>query len=131
MKNHLLATKEFSDSHTAENLTEILQRIFSELKLSKDAVSAVTTDNESNIVLAIDLAGWVWLSCFSHTLQLSVKQAMAIPEITKVLACCRRLVSQFNHSSKSSYLLKKKLRDLHHKHHNFVQDIATRWNSAY
>ena len=131
LRNHLLATKEFSDSHTAENLTEILQRILSEWKLSKDAVSAVTTDNGSNIVLAIDLAGWVRLSCFSHTLQLSVERAMAIPEITKVLARCRRLVSHFNHSSKSSYLLKEKQRDLHHKQHNLVQDVATRWNSAY
>ena len=133
LRNHLLATKEFSDSHIAENLTEILQRILSEWKLSKDAVSAVTSDNGSNIVLAIDLAGWVRLFCFSHTLQLSVEQAMAIPEITKVLAHCRRLVSHFNHSSKSSYLLKEKqiLKDLHHKQHNLVQDVATRWNSAY
>ena len=74
LRNHLLATKEFSNSHIAENLTEILQRILSEWKLStKDAVSAVTTDNGSNIVLAIDLAGWVGLSYFSHTLQLSVE----------------------------------------------------------
>ena len=59
LRNHLLATKEFSDSHIAENLTEILQRILSEWNLSKDAVSAVTSDNGSYIVLAIDLAGWV------------------------------------------------------------------------
>ena len=70
LRNHLLAMKEFSDAHTAENLAEILQRLLSEWKLSKDAVSAVTTDNGSNIVLAVDLAGWVRLSCFSHTLQL-------------------------------------------------------------
>ena len=38
LRKHLLATKEFSDSHTAKNLTEILQRILSEWKLSKDAV---------------------------------------------------------------------------------------------
>ena len=131
LRNHLLATKEFSDSHTAENLAEILQRLLSEWKLSRDAVSAVTTDNGSNIVLAIDMAGWVRLSCFSHTLQLSVERAMAMPEITKILARCRRLVSHFNHSSKSSYLLKEKQQNLNHKQHNLVQDVATRWNSAY
>ena len=130
LKNHLLATKEFSDAHTAENLAEILQRLLSEWKLSKDAVSAVTTDNGSNIVLAVDLAGWVRLSCFSHNLQLSVERAVATPEITKVFARCRRLVSHFNRSSKSSCLLKEKQQDLHHKQHNLVQDV-TRWNSAY
>lgn len=56
---------------------------------------------------------------------------MATPEITKVLARCRRLVSHFNHSSKSSYLLQEKQRNLHHKQHNLVQDVTTRWNSAY
>ena len=73
LKNYLLATKEFSNFHTAKNLTEILQRILSECKFSRDAVSAVNTDNENNIFLAIDLAEWVRLSCFSHTLQLSVE----------------------------------------------------------
>ena len=58
LKNHLLVTKEFSDSHTAENLAEILQRILGEWKLSKDIISAVTTDNGSTIVLALALAGW-------------------------------------------------------------------------
>lgn len=56
---------------------------------------------------------------------------MAMPEITKVLACCLRSVSYFNHSSKSSYLLKEKQQNLHHKQHNLVQDITTRWNLAY
>ena len=69
----MLATKEFSDSHTAENLAEILQRILNEWKLSRDAVSAVATDNGSNIVHANDLVRWVQLSYFSHTLQLSVE----------------------------------------------------------
>jgi len=106
LRNLLLAAKKFSDSYTVESLTEILQRLLSEWKLSRDAVSAVTTDNGSNIVLAIDMAGWVQLSCFSHTLQIFVERAMVMPGITKILVCCHRLVSHFNHSSKS-YLLKK------------------------
>ncbi len=36
-----------------------------------------------------------------------------------------------NHSAKSSYLLKNKQEDLHHKKHSLVQDVVTRWNSAY
>ena len=50
----------------------------------------------------------VRLSCFSHTLQLFVERAMTIPEITKVSARYHRLVSHFNDSSKSLYLLKEK-----------------------
>jgi len=96
-----------------------------------DAVSGVTTDNGSNIVRAIALTGWMRLSCFSHTLQLSVEKAMALPEVSKALARCRKLVSHFNHSSKSSYLLKKKQQDLNHKENHLIQEVPTRWNSAF
>ena len=37
----------------------------------------------------------------------------------------------FNHSAKSSYLLKQKQADLHHKVLALIQDVSTRWNSAY
>ena len=40
-------------------------------------------------------------------------------------------MSHFNHSAKLSYLLQEKQQNLHHKQHNLVQDVATRWNSAY
>ena len=105
--SHLLATKEFPESHRTENISELLPKVLSEWKLSTDVVSGVTTDNGSNIVRAIALTGWMQLSCFGHTLQLSVEKAMALPEVSKALARCRKLVSHFNHSAKSSYLLKK------------------------
>jgi len=108
LQSHLLATKEFLESHMVENISELLPKILSEWKLSVDAVSGVTTDNGSNIVRAIALTGWMRLSCFSHTLQLSVEKAMALPEVSIALARCRKLVSHFNHSFNSSYLLKKK-----------------------
>ena len=54
-----------------------------------------------------------------------------IPEVSKALARCRRLVSHFNHSSKSTYLLKQKHKDLHHSQRSLIQDVATRWNSAF
>ena len=40
-------------------------------------------------------------------------------------------MSHFNHSSKSTYLLKQKQDNLHHPHHSLIQDVTTRWNSAY
>ena len=47
------------------------------------------------------------------------------------MARCKQLVSHFNHSSKSSYLLKQKQYDLKHKQHHLIQSVATRWNSSY
>jgi len=61
----------------------------------------------------------------------AVEKAMSLPEVSRALARCRHLVSHFNHSSKSTFLLKQKQEDLHHRQHSLLQDVATRWNSAY
>ena len=68
LQSHLLATKEFPDSHTAENISEEMQAILGEWNLSQDELSAVTTDNGSNIVLATEILGWPRMPCFSHSL---------------------------------------------------------------
>ena len=99
--------------------------------LTESDIVGITTDSGSNILAAVDLLQWPHVSCFSHTLQLGVEKAMKLPQVAKTLARCRRLVGHFNHSAKSSYLLKKKQLDLHHVKHSLIQDVVTRWNSAY
>ena len=131
LQSHMLGTCEFSDSHTAVNIAEELQQILQDWKLPTDCLSAATTDNGRNIAMAMEILGWPHMPCFSHTLQLAVEDAMKLPEVSKALARCRRLVSHFNHSSKSTYLLRQKQADLHHKQLSLVQDVPTRWNSAY
>ena len=128
LQSHMLGTCEFSDAHTAVNIAEELQQILQDWKLPTDCLSAATTDNDWNIAMAMEILGWPHMPCFSHTLQLAVEDAMKLPEVSKALARCRRLVSHFNHSSKSTYLLRQKL---HHKQLSLVQDVPTRWNSAY
>ena len=49
----------------------------------------------------------------AHTLQLGVKKAMELTMISKALERVWNLVSHFHHSTKSSYVLKQKQRDLH------------------
>ena len=131
LESHLLETKEFPESHTAQNIAEELEGILQEWNLPLDKLCAATTDNGTNIVLAAEILGWQRIPCFSHTLQLAVERATCLPEVSRALAQCRRLVTHFNHSSKSTYLLKRKQEALHHPHHSLIQDVATRWNSAY
>ena len=54
------------------------------------------------------------VSCFSHTLQLAVEDAVKIPAVSKALARIRRLVTHFNHSPKATYVLKQKQQLLQH-----------------
>ena len=131
LQSHLLETKEFPDTHTANNIAIELEAILQEWNLPLDKLCAATTDNGSNIVLAAEILEWQRMPCFSHTLQLAVEKAMSLPEVSRAIARCRRLVSHFNHSSKSTYLLKQKQDNLHHPHHSLIQDVTTRWNSAY
>ena len=108
LRSHLLETREFPESHTGANIAEELESIMDEWKLHKQGLSAVTTDNGSNVVSAIDILGCIRMPCFSHTLQLAVEQVLKLPRVSSALARCRRLVSHFNHSAKSTYMLKQK-----------------------
>ena len=94
-------------------------------------VVAATTDNCANMIRAIQINDWLNVHCFSHTLNLAVGKVLLLPEVSKAVAHCRRLVSDFHHSSKSTYLLKAKQEDLHHPTHSLIGDVVTRWNSTF
>ena len=53
LRSHLLETKEFSDSHSAENVAEELTSVLDHWELSTEKVVAATTDNGVNMVCAI------------------------------------------------------------------------------
>jgi len=129
LQSHLLETKEFPEDHTVANIAEELELMLDEWKLDKQGHSAVTTDNCSNIVCATQILDCIRMPCFSHILQLVVEEVVKIPVVSKAFA--RRLVSHFNHSAKSSYMLKQKQARLQHKQLALVQDVVTRWNSTY
>ena len=106
LKSNLLETREFPDSHIAVNIVQEIEEILQQWSLSMDGLTAITTDNGSNIVLAADLVGCTRVPCFSHCLNLAVEKACKIPAISKALARFRRLVTHFNHSSEAVYVLK-------------------------
>ena len=128
IQSNLLGTKKFVHSHTGVNIAEEIRTVLDEWNLSP---SAVTTDNASNMVLAMYLMKWVRIPCFSRSLQLAVEAALKLPAVSNALARCRRLVSHFHHSTKSMYMLRQKLLDLHFEKLSLVRDVPTRWNSAY
>jgi hypothetical protein len=129
--NNLLAVKEFPESHTGSNIANELELMLREWNLPLDSLTSFTTDNGVNVAASIDLMGHTRVPCISHCLNLAVEKACCISDVSKALARCRRLVSHFNHSSKSSYLLKQKQESLSHPTHSLIQDVSTRWNSAY
>ena len=120
---------EFQEAHTGTNIAEELQEILRNWSLSQDKMSVITTDNGTNIVAALEIVQWKQMPYFSYTLQLAAELVLKLPEVSRALARCRHLVARLNHSTKSTYLLKQKQVNLHHK--TLAQDVSTRWNSAY
>ena len=131
LKSHLLEVHSFPDSHTGENIMTELQEVFSRWNLLPSNLASFVTDNASNIVRAFTLLGWPRVSCFNRTLQLAVEEAVRIPAVSKALARIRRLVTHFNHSPKATYVLKQKQQLLQHTDLTLIQDVSSRWNSAY
>jgi len=131
LQAHLLDTAEMPSEHTGINLADELRDSLVKWDLKDDDLVSITTDNARNIVCAVEILSWPRFGCLAHTLQIGVKKAMEIPQISTALARARRVVTHFHHSSKSSYILKRKQRDLHVEELSLVQEVTTRWNSSY
>ena len=69
-------------------------------------LSACSTDNASNICLAMSILGWPHFPCFSHTLQLGVKKAMEIPQVTKAIGRVKRVANSGHILRKTQNALK-------------------------
>ena len=94
MRSYLLETKEFPEVHTGDMIAESLQQILTEWELDPGKLLAATTDNGSNIALALRKLGWTRISCFSHT----VEKALVLHSTAKAISTCKQLISHFNNS---------------------------------
>ena len=54
MHNNVLKTKEFKESHTAENIGECIQEILEVLGIKVGSVIATTTDNGTNYINSVE-----------------------------------------------------------------------------
>ena len=117
LQSHLLEAKEFSDRHTGNNIAEELPIILDKWGLKPEVLSAATTDNGSNIVLAMEILKCTHMRCFTHNLHLAVDATLNLHKVSKAVSHCRCLVNLFCRSYKSSYLLRQKQKDLTHDQH--------------
>ena len=93
LQSHLLETHQFAQAHTGDNLASELEGMLETWKLPAIKLSAATTDNAANIVLAMEILGWEHFHCFSHSMQLAINQAFDIPQVSRALARARNLVT--------------------------------------
>lgn len=96
----ILNTTYLPVTHTSMNIAEYLRKVASQWDI-QDKVIAVVTENAANMKEAIKLCGWRNVTCFAHTLNLAVTNAIdSNPEFKSVLSNCRAVVTFFKQSPK-------------------------------
>lgn len=130
MRSVVLETKKVTGSHTAENIKNSLIETPNTWKLPEP--SAVT-DNAANERKAFELLEWCRFGCYGHRINLIGKNALALRELSKVIAKGRKLVTCHQSSSVTDLLMSKQrillAEDL--RGHKLIMDFPTRWNSTY
>lgn len=134
LKSVTLSTKEFSEQHSAYNISIKLKDIINEWGLHNKIIACVH-DNGRNIKNSIiqnkDVFGYS-VSCFAHTLQLAINRGLDnVDEIKNVITRCSKIVGHFKHSSRASTLLRETQNQFNVPNHALMQKTVTRWNSTY
>lgn len=72
IKSACLQTSYFPQDNTGEHIAEALKDVLSSWKLDPEKLVAVTTDNGTNVVKALQLNKWLRMQCFGHRLHLAI-----------------------------------------------------------
>ena len=131
-KNYVLQTRRMDQSHTSENLSEVLTSAISEWNLQRyDQNLSLTTDNASNIVNAAKQAELSpHVRCVAHTINLATQRGLKISQMDRLLGRIRRIVSFFHRSTTAMAVLKSKQSLLELPQRKLINDVSTRWNSS-
>ena len=131
LKVNVLATRPIDDRHTGQNIAKHLKAIADEFGIR---ISAIVTDNASNMVRAAQEGNMPRVGCFAHTIQLCVNDGLEKQRrVSKAISTGKRVVTHFSHSNLSTQALldQQAIMDPSQKAVKLVQDVATRWNSSF
>ncbi|KAJ8362710.1 hypothetical protein SKAU_G00115410 [Synaphobranchus kaupii] len=132
MKDVVLKTTEITTDHKAENVAACIGEILDEYSIKREAVIAVTTDNASNYINAVEKhLGAVSVPCVAHTINLAVQKGLAVKAIGTPISRLKATALHFNKSTTDSYRLENKQMQLEVKPAKLINDCPTRWNSTY
>ncbi|XP_052456561.1 E3 SUMO-protein ligase ZBED1-like [Carassius gibelio] len=132
LKSRCLQTSYFPADHTGENIALGLREALAAWDLCEEHRVAITTDNGTNIVKAVELNQWTRIQCFGHRLHLAIENALKDNAqcINRATGICRKIVGHFSHSWKKRVALKEAQQELNLPEHAMVTDCSTRWGST-
>lgn len=83
------------------------------------------------MINAVDKLQVRHISCFAHTLNLTVTDSFSIDHFDQILKKCKAIVTFFKMSTLASDKLRAAQRQLNKAELKLIQEVPTRWNSAY
>lgn len=126
-----IATVALDQRHTGEYIADKLKEICAGMHISLEKITAVVTDNGSNMTAGIAnfLEKNKHLPCFAHTINLIAESAMLVNDFSLLVSKVRDIVKFF----KSSVILSDSLRQKQTgcQPLKLILDVKTRWNSVY
>ena len=133
LKTFALENKPFPGEHTGESILEFLDKTIDNWELPRTVPIYALRDNGNNMKSAMNLSQSFYdLSCFDHTLQLTINDAVSeIDGMQTVLSKSRRIVSHYHHSCQATQNLHREQKRLGKVERELIINVATRWNSDY
>ncbi|CAG8841213.1 18793_t:CDS:2, partial [Gigaspora margarita] len=135
----ILGVIEMGAYKTADDIINSIEPMLEEFGLEGSKILSITTDNGSNVKLAVtQLLARLLLSdpianifCAAHTLQLSVEAGLEVAH--SLLIKCKALISLLSGEKKRKQLREAQVRVgiLKVNIVDVITDVATRWNSTY
>ena len=105
LKHYLLETKEFTQSHTAQNIAEEMTSIINEWGLESADLIAATTDNASNIRAALHILQCLHMPCFSHVqFQVFLELLLAVVNL-QVIFIVQPMLPMYSKESKQTCIV--------------------------
>ena len=126
----MLGTKSFGIArHTGDNINIQLISITENFSITEKIV-AVSNDNAKNMVNGVEFAEFESIRC-THTLQLSINDALDDSRIQKLVEKCRQLIGHLKQSTLSMNRFKKLQEQNGLIQHKLIQEMVVRWNTSY
>ncbi|KAF9413705.1 hypothetical protein HW555_008151 [Spodoptera exigua] len=118
------------NSHTSENIQEMLTNVVAEWRLT-NKINFVVSDNAAYIQKVINNIGWKHYGCYGHSLNLIVQDALIF--IQPLLEKVKKIVRHYKTSSTAlEKLLKAQTDDKADCiPKRLIQEVPTRWNSTF
>ena len=130
-----LEVKHMPQSHTAINIAdELLTCMENWIPNYQEMKIYVVSDNAANVKAACQSlpAQFNYLPCFTHTLQLVIKDSTSkITGYKNIVQKAKNIVSHFHRSAKSTAMLNNMQKTMNLPQLKLKTECATRWNSTY